>query len=115
MVMYIEERTYYPTGYDQTIDWHKYNISGLTLGVYYRGDGKFMVATNREGWQQWTHTGKVLHMPQKFQQMRWCRHDFVTACRLAERYVDAVKCNGRTWVEWLVWHDQIIKEAAAHV
>ena len=97
---YIEERTYYPTGYDPDNPKHKYNVIAYTLGVYYRGDGRWMVSPQREGHSQMTHTGRLLWLPRKFQQMRWCRFDFETACALAEQNVDKLDTlRGRTWAD----------------
>jgi len=93
---YIEERTYYPAGCDLDNTHKEY----FKVGVYYRGQGKWMVAQEREGHFQLTHTGKWLDFPQKFQAMRWCRHDFETACKLAEAAVESRELYGLTWAEW---------------
>lgn len=109
--LYIEERTYYPTGYDPKDPWHTWNVSGLALGVWYRGDGKWMVSPYREGHEQLSRTGKWLWLPLKMTAMRNCRFDFETACRLAEEAVDSRRQNGRTWVEWLAWKAERDAEA----
>lgn len=93
---YVEERTYYPDG----CSFEDVNKRNFQVGVYYRGQGKWMVATEREGYRQLTHTGKWLQYPQKFLAMRWCRHDFETACQLAEAAVNNMKLRGLTYAEW---------------
>lgn len=98
MSAYIEERTYYPTGCDRD----SYDAFAFQVGVYYRGGGKWCVATSRAGHVQMTHTGKWLYLPLKMTAMRWCRFDFETACELAAKHVNARKVNGLTWAEWEV-------------
>lgn len=93
---YVEERTYYPDGCSlEDVNKHSFQV-----GVYYRGRGKWMVATSREGYRQLTHTGKWLQYPEKFLAMRWCRHDFQAACQLAESVVNDMTVHGLTYAEW---------------
>lgn len=94
---YVEERTYYP----DECPHDDVNAHHFQVGVYYRGQGKWMVATSRDGYRQLTHTGKWLQYPEKFQALRWCRHDFETACKLAGAAVNDMKVNGTTYSEWV--------------
>lgn len=104
MTSYIEDRRYFPTGYDQSNEMHEWNISAFTVFVTYRGNGKWMVSrSGREPHVQLSATGRWLWMPLKMTQMRWCRFDFETACRLADEVVDSVVINGRTWQQVLDW------------
>ena len=110
---YVEERLYYPSGFDANDEWHVNNVYSWTLGVYYRGDGKWMVSTGREGHRQVSSTGKFLWLPLKMTAMRHCRHDFATACRLAETVIDKIVMNGKTWAEVMVWIEERKAEEAA--
>jgi hypothetical protein len=91
---YIEDRRYYPTGADPDA----YDVHAFALEVTYRGHGKWSVGQGR--YRPMTHTGRLLFCPLRMTVQRWCRFDFATACALAERHVDSVKVNGRTWHEW---------------
>lgn len=93
---YIEERTYYPRGLDPD----HYEAFHFQVGVFYRGNGKWCVATSREAHQQLSRTGKWLWLPLKMTALRWCRFTFDEACALAEAHVDARKINGLTFAEW---------------
>lgn len=94
---YYEERVYLPLGADRD---HP-EARSFQVGVYYRGDGKWLVSHGgREAHEQLSQTGKWLWCPEKMNQMRWCRFDFETACRLAEEAVDRLTVNGLTWPEW---------------
>lgn len=102
MSTYTEDRRYYPTGYDDSIEWHRWNIHTFTVHVTYRGHGKWMVSDNPSGLgMQLSQTGKWLSCPLKMTAMRWCRFDFETACQLAESAVDEVRINGLTWAEYM--------------
>jgi hypothetical protein len=100
MPTYVEERLYHPDGMDLMDEGHAYDAFAFQVGVFYRGKGKWVVATSREAHEQLSRTGRWLWLPSKMNQMRWCRHDFETACRLAEGVVNDRKVNGRTWAEW---------------
>ena len=91
------ERIYYPTGADPADPWHEHNAP--TLGVYARGDGKYMVSVDRYGSRQLTSHGTLLWKPEKSHSERWCRFSFEEACRLAEQYVDTLKVGTLTWVD----------------
>lgn len=97
---YIEERIYLPDG--MAIDDRERHA--FQVGVFYRGGGCWMVASSREGHQQLTHTGRWLWSPPKFVAIRWCRHDFDTACRLAEAARNDRVVSGRTWAQWQDHH-----------
>ena len=99
MSAYIEERIYYPSGADPD-DW---NDRVYQIGVYWRGNGKWMVATSREGHRQLSRTGRWLFLPLKMTAMRWCRFDFETACALAAKHVDDYRINGKTWADYDAW------------
>lgn len=96
MSEYIEERTYLPTGCDRD----DFNASTFQVGVYYRGRGKWCVATSREAHQQLSRTGRWLWCPSKMTAIRWCRFDFAAACEMAEAAVETRVVNGHTWAEW---------------
>ena len=100
MSYFVEQRIYYPRGADPRIELHE--RAAPTLGVYYRGQGRYMVATNRIGTRQLTHTGTLLWKPEKYVATRWCRFDFETACRMAAEHVDDLRMSGDlTWAEYL--------------
>ena len=104
---YIEERTYYPEGADHD-DW---NVRLFTVGVYYRGKGKWMVARQREGHEQLSQSGKWLYAPSKMNALNWCRFDFETACKLAERHINTVTVMTMTWSE----HEERMRERGGGV
>lgn len=94
---YIEERIYLPD--NMTADHPE--AHGFMLSVSYRGDGKWVVQRGHgRPIEQMTHTGKLLYVPLKMTQMRWCRFTFEEACALAEQHINEVKVNGRTWAQW---------------
>ncbi len=101
--LFTEERVYYPIGYDPDDDWHVQNVFGIAVGVWHRGNGKWMVSPTREGHEQLSSTGKWLWLPLKMTALQHCRFDFETACRLAEGAVDSHTQNGRNWAQWLEW------------
>jgi hypothetical protein len=90
---HIEERLYYPAGCPPD------HMSALEfeVKVRYRGRGKWSVEAGR---RQLSQSGRWLLCPLKMTELRWCRFDFKTACRLAEQYVNTRKINGKTWAEW---------------
>lgn len=97
MPTYIEERTYYPTGCPPD----DVNARYFQVGVFYRGAGRYVISQGgREAHQQLTSTGRWVYSPLKMTQMRWCRFDFETACRLAERAVDELRVMGKTWEQF---------------
>lgn len=98
----IEERIYYPTGCDPD----DINAHSFAVHVTWRGQGKWMVSRMRSTHHQMSRTGKWLWCPLKMVQMRWCRFDFETACRLAEAAVNDVSINGRTWAQWEQWQQE---------
>lgn len=94
---YLEERIYLPDGMD--VD--DYEISSFAVRVLWRSEDKWTVV---QGLGYPSHmflsqTGRWLWMPKPMHR-RYCRFDFETACRLAEKYVDTVKRNGGTWAQW---------------
>lgn len=96
MPKYIEERIYFPDG----MDFDDYDAPVFQVGVFYRGNGKYVVADSKSAHRQVTHKGTWLFCPAKMTQMRWCRFSFEEACRLAERVVNTKKVNGLTFAEW---------------
>lgn len=101
MSNYIEERTYYPDGANPD----DYNDTSWKVGVYYRGKGKWMVAADREGYNQLSSTGKWLTYPLKMVAMKHCRFTFEEACERAEAAVDTRTVAGRTWQEYNEWRN----------
>lgn len=95
-MVYIEERTYFPDGMDPAHD----DAPAFAVGVYYRGNDLWAVATSPECNRQLSWTGQWLWMPQKATALTYCRFPFKEACRLAEQAVNTRKVNGRTWAEW---------------
>lgn len=96
MIDYIEERTYHPEGCDPD----DYNSVHFRVGVHWRGNGKWAVTLGgNNNHRLLSSAGNWLWMPLKMTQMRHCRFDFETACRLAEAAVDNVTLVGKTWKE----------------
>lgn len=100
---FVEQRIYYPQGADPAIESHE--RTAPTLGVYYRGHGLYMVATDGGGTRQLTHTGTLLYKPEQHEARRWCRFDFDTACQMAEQHVDDLRMAGDiSWAEYQEAH-----------
>ncbi|GEO96981.1 hypothetical protein [Kocuria turfanensis] len=49
---------------------------------------------------QLSSTGKWLVAPARASELTRCRHDFATACALAEVAVEALKIHVMTWAQW---------------
>jgi hypothetical protein len=96
-VTFIEERKYLPTGADpgdrEAWTW--------CVEVTYMGNGKWSAGRGRH--EVLTHTGKWLYCPHRMTEVRWARHDFATACRLAEEAVETRTINGWTWAQFQAW------------
>ena len=74
--------------------------SSFMVAVVHRGRGKWAVLKSGQRYVQLSSTGKWLVAPARMNELTHCRHDFATACSLAELAVEALEVHGKTWAQW---------------
>ena len=98
MAHHIEERQYLPDGCSPEDP----DASSFMVAVVHRGRGKWAVLKSGQRYVQLSSTGKWLVAPARMNELTHCRHDFATACSLAEVAVEALEVHGKTWAQWAV-------------
>lgn len=96
MAHYLQERIYYPDGCSPDDD----EAGTFAVTVVHRGRGKWSVHKGVFRHIQLSSTGTWLMAPARMNELTHCRHDFDTACALAEAAVEALQVHGMTWAQW---------------
>lgn len=96
-VGYLEERIYLPDGMDP----NDFEAVHFAVRVQWRAPGKWAVVQGLgyPGHRFLSSAGNWIFLPRPMHR-RYVRHDFETACRLAEEHVNKLTVNGATWAQW---------------
>lgn len=99
---FVEERIFFPAGFDPTIDQHRWAIGEYQVEV--RMDGRFTGWTVTSGGRHVRSMlavdGRWILAPLDSEIRARCTHpDFDTACRLAEAAVETLTRNHQTWAD----------------